>query len=183
MRLAFDASRLKRATASGSCTIEAFITLMALRRPIFTCSARYTWPMPPRPVSSLCDSGRPALGPRDRASAPTSAASAHRSGRIARHRGTRSYRRGRSSRRNLDLQQLVAHQDPRLIAQHHVAARRERDPVAAVGVHHHEVRVFGAHQGMARAHRRIVGEYPFTLLAADGDVAAGGELDHVTYAA
>src|SRR5437016_5096315 len=36
---------------------------------------------------------------------------------------------------------------------------------------------------MPRAHRRIVGEYPFTLLAADGDVAAGGELDHVTYAA
>ena len=40
MRLAFAASRLKRATASGSCTKEGFITLMALRRPIFTCSAR-----------------------------------------------------------------------------------------------------------------------------------------------
>src|SRR3989441_795249 len=49
MRLAFDASRLKRATASGSCTMEGFITLIALRRPIFTCSARYTWPMPPSP--------------------------------------------------------------------------------------------------------------------------------------
>src|SRR5207247_9164894 len=45
MRLALDASRLKRATASGSCTMAGFITLMALRRPIFTCSARYTWPM------------------------------------------------------------------------------------------------------------------------------------------
>jgi len=49
MRLAFAASRLKRATASGSCTMEGFITLMALRRPIFTCSARYTWPIPPSP--------------------------------------------------------------------------------------------------------------------------------------
>src|SRR2546430_13336386 len=35
---------------------------------------------------------------------------------------------------------LVAHQDARVVAQRHVAARRQGDAVATVGVHHHEVR-------------------------------------------
>ena len=49
MRLALDASRLNRLMASGSLAIEGFITLMALLRAIFTCSPRYTAPMPPSP--------------------------------------------------------------------------------------------------------------------------------------
>ena len=48
-RDAFDASRLNRAMASGSVFIPGFITLSALLRPIFTCSARYTVPIPPLP--------------------------------------------------------------------------------------------------------------------------------------
>ncbi len=49
MRLAFAASRLNRLIASASCIMPGFITFIALGRPIFTCSARNTWPIPPSP--------------------------------------------------------------------------------------------------------------------------------------
>jgi len=48
MRLAFDASRLNR-DRIRVVHHRRFITLIALRRPIFTCSARYTCPIPPSP--------------------------------------------------------------------------------------------------------------------------------------
>ena len=47
--LAFAASRLNRLMASASFTMPGFMTFNALLRPIFTCSARYTVPMPPSP--------------------------------------------------------------------------------------------------------------------------------------
>jgi len=65
---------MKRATLRGRAP-GGVHHLDALRRPIFTCSARYTWPLPPSPSFFIICSGRPAPGPRDPASAPTSAAS------------------------------------------------------------------------------------------------------------
>src|SRR5256886_7573815 len=78
---------------------------------------------------------------------------------------------------------LVAHQDARVVAQRHAAARRQGDAVAAVGVHHHEVRVLGAHYGVPRAHRGVVRKDPISLLPADHHIAPGRELQHVAGAA
>ena len=47
MRLAAIASRLKRATNSGSRDSSGSITFTAIALPSSTCSARYTSPMPP----------------------------------------------------------------------------------------------------------------------------------------
>ena len=49
MRAALDASRAKRASDSESFISDGFITLIAHCRVIFTCSARYTRPIPPSP--------------------------------------------------------------------------------------------------------------------------------------
>jgi hypothetical protein len=49
MRAAFDASRAKRCADSASFTRALFMTFTAHWRFILTCSARYTFPMPPSP--------------------------------------------------------------------------------------------------------------------------------------
>ena len=48
--LAFSASRVKRCNASTSPTSPGRMILIALLRFMRTCSARYTWPMPPSPM-------------------------------------------------------------------------------------------------------------------------------------
>src|SRR5216683_2486541 len=71
MRLAFDASRLKRATASGSCTIDGFITLMALRRPIVGAELHVIGILGRADGTDLHDSSAPAA-PAAPAAAPGS---------------------------------------------------------------------------------------------------------------
>jgi hypothetical protein len=50
MRAAFDASRANRDADSASFTSAGLITLIAHWRFIFTCSPRYTRPIPPSPM-------------------------------------------------------------------------------------------------------------------------------------
>src|SRR2546422_2227886 len=149
-----------------------------------------------RRASSRCDSGPRRPGPRDRSPARRIATSARHWGRTSRRRETRSSRPDRSSQLwrpcrpwrpwrpwQFNPQLLVAGHDARAVLQRHCPAHRDRHPVAAVVVHQHEVRVFGAHGCVLRAHGGVIGENPVAALATDMHVASGRQLDGVAGAA
>src|SRR5690349_21022173 len=169
MRLAFAASRLNRLIASASFTVPGFITFTALLRPIFTCSARYTWPIPPSP-SFESTRYRSAMIDPMRSVPPPCAFSAEPS--RGQNRSSAGYSVpqvglifGAVTLDALDPKDLVADEDPVPRHQEAIAMDGEGDAVPAARVVHEEFGVLAADLRVAATHRWIVRKHPVARFA------------------
>src|SRR5215203_6106917 len=171
MRLAFAASRLNRLIASASFTAPGFITFTALLRPIFTCSARYTRPMPPSP-SFFSTRYRSAMMVPIRSVPPSSDLSAEPS--RGQNRSSAGYSVpqvgqifGPDTLDALDAEDLVADEDAEPRLQQAIAMDGEGDAIPAARVVNEEFGVLAADLRVATTHRRIVRKDPVSGFAAD----------------